>query len=224
MNTALFCRMGRKRKRSYRRGAVKRRRVQRLRYPNKERKWHDVALSDTSTQAWQFISLNLVAQGVTESQRIGRKLWVKTVRMKGLITSSSVADAATLAGCSDVMRFMVLLDKQCNGALPTGTITFQTDVWNSFRNMENASRYEALYDKTVNVKPNAAAGTAAANDVEPGLFGCHFNLTGLNVPVEFSSDTGAIGTIRSNNLVFCYASANAFAKFNLTKFRVMFTD
>lgn len=151
--------------------------------------------------------LNHIAQGNGESERTGRKVTVRSLRIKG---EWHMPSTATVADQDQRIRIVVYCDKQTNGTVATiplihslaGTVNI-----NSFRSLANVSRFNILYDKTFNIPINALAASNDAN--VPLIRGFRFNRTGLNIPLEFddSAPDGSIATIRTNN-IGVYAISN----------------
>ncbi len=145
-------------------------------------------------------SLNVIPQGNTESERIGRKVVLKMLRFKGKITSAATT---VLTETEQRYRIVVYCDKQTNGAAATAIQIFgAAPTLDSFRELANQDRFTILYDKTKDFVIPAVAQTAA------GTFSTylisrtfHANIR-LNLPIEFDSSatTGVITSIRSNNV------------------------
>ncbi len=182
--------------------------------PGSELKFHDV----TADEAVQDLSggiivntssINLIPQGVTEIQRIGRKCTIKSINYRYTLTQ--IATAAATLGAGQTVRIMIVLDKQCNGAAPTVSGTggvLETATFQSFRNLASGSRFWVLMDRTHNMNIRAAAGDGAANDSSA------FDLTRsfykkVNIPIEFNAATGAIAEIRTNNLFILLINSTA---------------
>lgn len=136
--------------------------------------------------------LCLIPQGITESTRIGRKCVIKSISMKGIMVAVPGA-AATSA--STVWMYLIM-DKQTNGAAAAATDVFtSTNFSASFRNMANSSRFKILKHWVVPFNPGAGVTTAWNNTVRSYQY-----YKACNIPIEFSSTTGAITEIKSNNL------------------------
>lgn len=146
-------------------------------------------------------SLNHIVQGVTESNRIGRKCTIKSVHFRGTINNNVGTDVSQL---KQSVRIIVYLDKQANGATAAVADVLE-DVtalngYNSFRNLANSGRFRILYDLRKALIIPAVAQTAA------GTFSSYVNQWSwsfnkvLNVPIEFSGVNGLIAEIRSNNI------------------------
>jgi len=102
-----------------------------------------------------YTTINAIQQGNAVSQRIGDKVTIKSIRVKGLI---NIADDADLTDNGHV-RCMVVLDKQCNGAAPVySDIIASVDYagaystpFNSSIKICNKKRFVVLKDETFNL-------------------------------------------------------------------------
>ncbi len=151
------------------------------------------------TGAISNVSLNLVVQGITEKTRIGRRITIKSLFLHGNVTLPSTA---TVANTADSARIIVYLDKQANKATAATTDIMEATISiDSFRNLGNKGRFRILSDRKYDVWSGAGAGEAAG-DSEYGemIISWDLALAKLNIPVEFTAETGAIGEITSNNI------------------------
>ena len=159
-------------------------------------------------------SLNHVAQDATETGRIGRKIIVSSLSMRGNIAFGSTA---TIGDMDQYIRIIVFVDKQANGAAATMADVVSTagvvDV-DAFRNLSNIGRFQILYDRTKRMWVDAVGQTAAGTFTSvPQSYPWAFHKR-VNIPIEFDSSaaTGAITTITSNNIgvmTICSAAAVA---------------
>lgn len=142
--------------------------------------------------------LNLIPQGVTESNRVGRKCVVKSIQLKMQLRYTPGAN-------SDETAFVYLvLDKQCNGAAAAATdVLTSADFEKAMTNLENSDRFVILKKWAISFNPTAGISGApvAMNEIVEYY-------KKVNIPIEYDSTaaTGAIGTIRSNN-IFLLAGA-----------------
>jgi len=127
------------------------------------------ASSPTSAtpEAWlgvaegQITALNLIGSGTAAWTRNGRQIWMKRLRIRGNIALSSVGSAWN-AG-PEYKRFLVVYDKQPNGALPAGKAilayfnaslaetTEPSTFFLAFKNLNNEHRFEILMDKSISL-------------------------------------------------------------------------
>lgn len=146
---------------------------------------------DTTGEVPATGQLNLIPQGVAESERVGRKVTIKSIMMHGTMT----AGVAGTGG--QTVRMLLVQDTQCNGAATTyATVMNGTNTW-PFRNLDNIDRFRVLKDWKICL--NAQAGVAGAWQPTKRFINFYKK---CNIPIEFdnTATTGAITTIRSNNL------------------------
>ena len=171
---------------------------------NAELKFFDTLKAQTSVTETGTVlddSVNHIAQGVTEENRVGRKCTIRGLHFKGTYNNTV---STVLSATNQSVRIVIVVDKQTNGTAVTVADVLE-DVtefngYNSYRNLANSQRFKVLMDRRFNIRIPAVAQTAA------GTFSTYLNEykwefnKRLNLPIEFSGTTGAIGEIRSNNI------------------------
>lgn len=185
--------------------------------PGDETKFFDTAIGilfDT-TGTVDVPSLNLIPQGVTQSQRIGRKCNITSIDLNGEVTWQ--VDMTGTAYANSDVKLCLILDTQSNGAAPAYGDVFDLTLANpiyAFRNMANSERFKVL--KTWHKKGQHGVNSLSANEVPPTdsalLISAppqrvSFHKT-CNIPLEFSSTTGAITELKTNNLCMIAISGN----------------
>ncbi len=189
----------------------------------KELKFHDVALDDAVIAAAGTVtgSVNLIAQGTTESTRIGRLCTLKSINWRYQISLPEV-DAAATPPPGDTVRVIMYLDKQCNGAAANSTSVLETADFQSFNNLANKNRFVKLMDKTVSLNylslASDGAGVVSTADVTRN----YTFFKKCDIPLEFDSTTGAITEIRSNNIGVLLISETGVSAFQ-SQIRLRFT-
>ncbi len=190
-----------------------------------ELKFHDVDLDDAAISIAGTItpSVNLIAQGVTESTRVGRKCVIRSFNWHYTVSLGEKQDDATPPD-SDTIRVILYLDKQCNGATATTTGILESDDFQSFRNLANSGRFVILMDRSHDVDRKTLTSTQNADtfDAASVRVGRSFYKK-CNIPLEFDSTTGAITEIRSNNIGVLLLSVKNGASFE-SKIRIRFSD
>jgi len=163
--------------------------------PNAELKFFDTALTfsvDATMEVPATGQLVLIPQGVTESTRVGRKCIIKSIEVKGTIADAPAA-AANAASSAYVW---LVLDKQCNGAAAAATDVFtSTAAQTALINLANSERFVILKKWVWSFNSSAGVTTAYNNTRREFEY-----YRRCNIPIEFSSTTGAITEIKSNNL------------------------
>lgn len=172
-----------------------------------EFKFFDTAVSSTiSTTGATITSLNLSAQGSGEQNHVGNKITVTAIDFRGFIQWQS---SMPLANFDDArVRIMIVLDKQCNSAVAGGAEIWEDNtVFNSFNNLDNTDRFVILRDWVESpTSPIATTtdnwATAANTVIQCPPTGLKFHKR-VNIPILFTGSSGAIGTIKSNNIFIC---------------------
>ncbi len=167
-----------------------------------ELKFHDIDVDHTAANISAGVilnsgSINLIVQGISESQRIGRKCTIKKIGWRGLITR--IADASSVLPVPMTTRIMLVLDKQANGATAAVTDVLETANYQSFNNLSNKGRFVVYSDQTHVMNSVNGAGNGTANDASAVQKEFTF-FKKVDIPLEFSAAAGAITELRSNNL------------------------
>lgn len=154
---------------------------------------------DTTGEVPATGQLNLVPQGTDEDERVGNKMVIKSIQMRGTMVYSPGASA----NACDVSHMYLVLDTQANGAAAA-----VTDVFNSsnlavaMRNHDNQKRFKILRHFEHVWNTGAGVTTAYNQMAQP-----YFFYTKCNIPINYSGATGAIGEIRKNNLFLLAGTA-----------------
>lgn len=166
-----------------------------------EQKNFDTALSfamDATFEVPATGQLCLVPQGTGDEQRIGRRITIKSIQIRGQAFFAPAAAATAATGC----WLYLVMDKQTNGAAAAITDVFTSSVVNTaLLNLDNNQRFVILKKWQWVMQPGAGA-TAAYNNSCKNIEW----YKKCNIPIEYSSTTGAITEIRSNNIFLCAGS------------------
>ncbi len=189
-----------------------------------ELKFHDVDLDDATVSSSGDVtaSINLIAQGTSESERNGRKCTLKSILWRYTVVLPEV-DALATPAPADTIRIIMYLDRQCNGATAADTDVLESADYQSYRNLANSGRFSILHDKSMTLNYNGmasdGAGLVSQNEVtRQGHF-----YKKCDIPLEFNSTAGAITEIRSNNIGVILISRGTNISF-LSKIRLRFSD
>ncbi len=195
-----------------------------------ELKFHDVQVDEAAADWSAGIiqnsgTLNVIPQDVTEKTRVGRKVSIKSIMWRGAFFTTALSNSATVQN-SEVVRVIIYLDKQCNGATAAVTDILETAGFQSYRNLSNSARFVTLMDKTFNVLPEPPCGTGAVNDQGQRTTNKSFyKKCDIKLEYDDSAQTGAIGTIRSNNIGMMIISRTAATNVGMSgKVRMRFSD
>ncbi len=188
-----------------------------------EIKFHDVDIDDASIAQNGTIltSACLIAQGATESTRIGRKCTIVGINWRYNLKLSSVAGAN--AQSSEQIRLVMYQDKQCNGAAATVTDILESDFYQSFNNIANKKRFRILMDKNYTLNSVGGGGDGAVNDW-PDFYIEDSFYKKCNIPLEFDNTAGAITELKSNNIGVMILSKTGSVSVLDSKCRLRFLD
>ncbi len=168
-------------------------------------------------------SLNIVAQNLTESGRVGRDIRVKSIHMKlSLILPGTDDDA--FGPNSEIFRIILHNDKQTNGVQGAVGSLLESTSYDSFYNLNNTDRYQIFWDRTFVVEPTTAStdGTNTNNSGQMVKF-VKVNIRNLDIPIDFTSSSGAISANTSNCLNLLYISRNGIGAIE-NQVRILYTD
>lgn len=119
--------------------------------PPAEKKFVDTGFNTAvADNAPAVLPLNIINEGTSVSQRVGRKVAIKSVQVRGKIVLTGTND--TGVGC----RLMLVWDKQVNGVIATAPDILsdaQGDDPYAFMNLDNRERFVVLMDKQYTFAP-----------------------------------------------------------------------
>lgn len=172
-----------------------------------EKKWFDTIIDfalGISTTGENSISFLLIPGGPDPEERIGRKARLFSMHVRGSFSLEAVSGAG--AGAAESIRLIYILDTQCNGVVPAVTELLEVADINSFLKLENSGRFRIVKELICDLYHPSSAGNGSANDHAAMEKSFKFNLDWSKKPiiVEWGGITGAISTIKSNNL-YCMA-------------------
>ena len=178
----------------------------------------DATLELAPSTAGQLVT---ITQGIGQSQRIGRKVLVKSIQIAGSLKFAPTT--AAHAGC--LTYIWLVVDKQCNGAALTAANVFDgSDAGLAVRNMEYISRFTVLKKWVWRFQPT---GTNIAGTEHNEIHQLWEDYIKVNIPIEYSADTGAVGEIRHNNISLVWGTIGAGNDDTVTarmKIRVRYSD
>lgn len=187
-----------------------------------ELKFHDQNNSHFNVSNTGLIAANTivnVAAGTGESQRVGRKIRIKSLHLRYTVT---LQQTTTLTDTDDGLRVIVYHDKQANGAAAVTTDILETGDYLSFNNLSNKNRFTVLCDKYHDMSSQAGAFDGTNDQFARKTITKTFHKM-LDVPIEFSSTTGGLTEIRSNNIGILVISDNGVVDF-IWQSRVRYSD
>lgn len=160
-----------------------------------------------------------VAQGVGQSQRIGRKLWVESIQIKGCLTMSGLSNESDAA-----WRIVGVWDTQTNGAATaalTGSIldtaggTGQNVYMGKL--LSEGTRYQVFLDElgcinTTHASSWTNADPANSTTVTHAGVAIPINFyKKMHVCVEYNGATGAVAEMKTNSFNFYIQTSTATA-------------
>lgn len=167
---------------------------------NVELKFLDTSITNANIPtAMTATNLCVVPQGDGESERIGRKITIRALHIRGAI----IMDNQTSGGAGQYVIWRVVVDTQTNGAAFAGTDLLEADNGFSFLNLANRGRFRVLKEGRMMLQCTGGAPSGAAFILSgvARTLECHVR---LNLPIEYDNTgaTGAVATQRSNSLWF----------------------
>lgn len=141
-------------------------------------------------------------QGSGINNRVGRKVLMHWVHVRGMVNFGVPTAQATPQKCPE-LRLALVLDKQTNAAQAAGTTVFMSPATATailanctFMNLDNLGRFKILKDKRfaskdTNTGNDAATTVSQAPDQVP--FNWLYRFKGAGVPVHFNATNG--GTV-----------------------------
>lgn len=113
-----------------------------------EWKYLDQALSSTMNTTTTMTLLNGLQQGTGASQRVGQTVTLRSLEIRGYCA----ADTQAVNG--QIVRWLVVLDRQANGAVPAAaTDILSTNNVVGMRALTNRKRFKIILDQTYQLGP-----------------------------------------------------------------------
>lgn len=186
-----------------------------------EKKWYDHSVNQTGVPDSGTVvqTINGIAQGTGVSERIGNKITIRNINCRFWFSIDNTSGFIP----TTVMRYIIYVDKQCNGAAAAPADLLTGALVGSYRNMDTVDRFQILADKYVVVGPRAYGSTVGGTTFgTDGLTMRKFSWKGA-LQINFGGTGGTINLIRSNNvgILFIGSPSNANVQ---GSFRVKYTD
>lgn len=160
----------------------------------------------SSTSGTITSSVNVVAQGSGEDERVGRKINIKALHFRYRLTLPLVNASATEPD-SDLVRVIFFVDRQTNGTAATVTDVLESADVHSYCNLSNQGRFAIIWDR-VDILTAVATTKVGADYFSPSVHDLESFDQSINVPVEFSGVTGAVSEMTSHNIGVLSISLN----------------
>ncbi len=157
--------------------------------------------------------LSAVAQGTTESEHLGRTMYITSIHLKGAFLRNLAEGGTTPQGDYHV-RFLIVLDTDTKGveldADDVMDIGQTADIF-AFRNLQHTSRLKVLADRQYVIRPwmvNEGATNAFANSEARRTFKFNHKFK-KPMRVLFSGTTAVVGSVVDNSLHFVVISSES---------------
>lgn len=185
-----------------------------------ENKFLDSELTSTALSvAWTVLnptatgcvdSLSVPAQGDGFENRDGRKYQINSIHIRGRYARANIEAQPGPIGNARV-RCVVYLDKQTNAAEAAGTDIMDAggnDDLFAFRNLQNSTRFDILYDKEYTLRPQNVNEGAANSFTGVGYNqSFKFNKTFAKpIVVNCVGTTANVTSVSDNNIGIAFIS------------------
>ncbi len=188
-------------------------------YKNLEHKFLDLSVgSNVILPTGEIITDNLtpIPQGTDEDERIGRKVTINQIFFKGNLI---LPETSTNSNTSDILRLVLYVDHQPNGAVPSLLDYFDVAEYDSFRNLANTKRFTVLYDRNHTLNASAAESTQSCAFIKD----LKISKPKLNIQVNYDSTLGALTELTTRAIGFMGISQGGFIEIE-GKWRIRYTD
>lgn len=188
-----------------------------------EKKFYDDGIDGTFATAGAIhVTMNDIAQGTSEKTRVGRQIFVHSLHIQGRV---SLPAATNVSNAKDLVRIIVYIDHQANGATAAVTDILESAAYKQFRNLANRKRFSVISDQMLEFEPAPIAADAASSFQTTPTKKWYTLHKYFKKPVciEYDGVTGDISEIKSNNFGMLLISANGNATHALNA-RLRFTD
>lgn len=170
-----------------------------------------------------------IDQGTNANERIGRRISVKSLHLRGFLRINKNTTSTTIAERTDHnIRLMVLLDRQTNGVglTPTGMEWLSDIGLNNmkFNDLYNMGRFRVLYDKNHHLTTRDFS--SSTYDIREYTKYININMRfgkGLLVTYDGANATGQVANINDNNIYVLACSQHAGCAVDFNQ-RLRFTD
>ncbi len=173
----------------------------------------NIALITIPTSGLVSGTLVAIPQGDEQNERDGRQCTITSIWVKGHLQVDQLGAVPTIATNHEHCSVYLILDKQANQAAPVVTDFLQNASWESFRKLENVHRFKILWKLDYAFAPIAATddGTTIVWTYNTHAINKYIK---VQIPIDYTGTTGAIGTIKSNNILLISVSEKGVARMN----------
>jgi len=165
-----------------------------LRRAKDERKVIDVDPASYNANTTGVLTLlNGVATGTDFTNRIGRKIRLKSIYIRGYCQPEDQTTGNNLA------RMIVVYDMQSNGAAPTVTDILKSATSVAQLNLDNRDRFKVLIDKQLAMGQFDSTTAGATNAAAPTIHQIK-KYKKLNLEVLFNGTAATVGSIATGSI------------------------
>jgi len=137
-----------------------------------EKKFSDTSVQYNLNSTGTVQLLCAPTLGTDYTNRIGRKIFINSVYIRGYATLESPAIAPTTdtATPTHLVRFILFVDMQPNGAAPAVTDVLTSASSVAHLNANNRDRFKVLWDKQATMGPMAVVGATGVSLIDKASF------------------------------------------------------
>lgn len=171
-------------------------------------------------------SLVLLTSGTAPSTLVGRKMTLKNITIRGTITLPKDNDALlTGLSTSDVVRIMLVWDKQCNGAQAAVTdVISNANGIEGMRNMEKSQRFQIMKEWVIPMNADMAFDSTGVQFVSSGgQKQFKFNKR-CNIVIHYDDTASSVIADVQDHNIFLMAISNSGAIRVSCQSRIRFMD
>lgn len=157
-----------------------------------ELKFHDLiaqTIAVTTAGLYGDTPLNAVDVGNTQITRIGNRITIKKIGIRFQLLPAATTDDG------DVLRIIVLLDKQPNGADPAVLDLLQSANFQAFKAVKTMKRISVLMDKYVAWSADGVDVAGTGLILKRNVFEWYKD---VNIDIEYEADDSTIASIGTN--------------------------
>lgn len=152
--------------------------------------------------------INLVTQGPTPVQYIGRSLMMKKLSFR-YVFNSNITNLSVATNGSFLVRLLIVYDKDTNGSVPLINEVLTTNDFGSFNNLDNSDKYCVLYDKIKQINPDGGGAVGGAVHGAIGFWKANIK---LNHIMKFQGASPSISSI-TKGAIYAFIAQNGDGNF-----------
>jgi len=170
----------------------------------KELNFKDVSITSFSAASLLTL-LNGLVSGTGATQRVGRKITIKSIQVTGYVGITG----------DEINRFALVVDTQANATAPAITDIYTASSPSALREINNMPRFKVLWD-------SGPIGQVLTSDSEICTFDVYKR---VNVGVQYNAGVvGDITDIQTNSLYFVHRNTGASVSSGRLDVRIRYDD